>query len=205
MPLYPYKNPDMAAAIRDVPLSLPDQAEAKEGYLFQRWAYVGRDVAYNVAGKGKRKLETSHLWLGEDGELKFYSSGNGHFKTGAKPGMVYAVHVKDEDGLGSVRWGGAMGPHFLARLGPEQWTGRYNEMQACREAGTPVERQVLQWASIDFGQAARLVNLKTEKALQARSLVHECLEPLRDAYRQTSAQGQSVLLAQIIQYMTRGL
>lgn len=178
--MYEYDTDTAIAAIERFPLRLPSHAEANttEGYTFQRWAYLG-EMAWR---KGK-SLERRHVWLREDGEKMVWGYRGGLFGTSASPGTVYAVHAKTEDGSTHASWGGNAGPFFLGRIDDAQAVA----WEAAHRAALGVAR-----------------NRNTEKAETRRKLLAEALEPVREAYWNTNAQGRAALLADLITYVTKG-
>jgi len=199
MTFYRTSKPDMAAEVRGFPLSLPAQADPGD-HAFKRMVYMGRSVEYVPKGKGKGSPLVNHLWLTEDGETVCYEGKDGDLKTSARSGMVYAV-LLTLDGQG-VRYGPTAGPFFLGSLIPPLPL----RGDLCpSESWTQVETRVVEWHATDRGQGNRLTNLKTERALKTRNLVQESLLPLQQAYSQTSTQGREVLIAQVIEFLTRGV
>ena len=180
--MYEYdKNAAIAAIVaHELRLTPKAEADAVEGYTFQRWAYLGEAV-----WKKEAKTERRHVWLREDGEQMVWHEGSGRFDTQASPGAVYAVHAKEaDDGTTRVTWGTLTGPYFLGRIdGPlaVAWEATHRAAQ----------------------ELAR--NRNTEKAQTRRKLIAEALEPVREAYWNTNSQGRAALLAQIIHYVTRGV
>lgn len=152
----------------------------------EKWIYVGRRVG------GKKNTELRFAYVQEE-----------YFDGKAFVGEHTMLYLKGLESR-SKRHGDIIGALYEVEVGDGENRTVYGGAKWLAMHQAVADDVLVQWRVWDDEALATVDQAKAQKKAKANDPVLACLDPIRDAYRNTNAQGRRALLAKVLVHITGG-